>query len=592
VIDRLLQHLIPDLNDHLSDDRLASLFCNELSFIDRLVATKHLAGCGHCCVRQESLEGPRADRVMNLYRDSLNCDVLELSPKHRADFAKRLELHIQASLRRRRTIRLPKIPQLHLPVTRPTLAILGLLVCATAISSLFWRQQRVPDITSNALLVRAKRWDSSNPATAAGVVYQSVRITAPRLTMDRSIYRDLQGKRLLKPIKLVEGQEQLKAELVRAGVNWDEPISASDYQTWHDHQRVCTDKIARDGKHLLRLTTTASDSSVSAQSLTVRDTDFHPVRRTVALRDIGTVEIAELNYTILPWSAVDADIFEPIGGMLSTLAASRTHVLQLQLPKIPQVVTQEQLDETELDARLILNHLHADNGEQIEIHRGHDEVEVEGIVETDERKRELQMQLRTVPRVKISILSVADLKNISADSNPTGVQTASMPDQPSPLEIFLLAHDRSVSGINVLAQRFFNVALTISQESKAIADLQARFTPEEQRTILAAATLSELIYSHRERLAAALKSERALVAEAQITPVVQTMPFGQRSSSLMAAAEKNLALSRELTQTNSPTTRSAEQILEEMSVSIDDLTTAANEVYGKSRGIYTSSGKK
>ncbi len=591
MIHQLLKKLIPNLHDHLSDGHMASLFCNELPFVERLIAKRHLAKCWHCRVRQGDLEGRRANAIIDLYCGAFNSEDLELSAGPRAEFARRLELHIERLPPRRWwAVRLPKISLLHsLPMT-PSFAILGLLALATTISFLSWWRQRVPDITSNTLLVRAERWDSSNLATASGVVYQSVRITAPKLTMDRSIYRDLEGKRSLKPVKLLATQEKLKIELARAGVNWDEPIAASDYQTWHDHQRVRVDKIARAGTHLLRLTTTVPDSSVSAQSLTVRDTDFHPVRRTVALRDIGTVEIAELDFKILPWSAVEADVFESIGDMASSVLASRARVLQF--PKIPQIVTQEQLDEAELGARLALNQLHADIGEQIEIHRDQQKIEVLGIVETDERKREMQMQLRMVPHVTVSILSVADLKDAPENGSSAGVQTASMPDLQSPLEISLLAHGRSVSDINVLEQRLFNVALTISQESKAIIDLQTRFAPKAQRTIVAAATLSELIYSHRERLAVALKSERSLVREAEITPGAATAAFEPKVFSLVDAADRNLALSKELTQTNSPATRCAEQILAEMSVSIGDLTTAANEVYGKSQGAPTLSGKK
>ncbi len=313
------------------------------------------------------------------------------------------------------------------------------------------------------------------------------------------------------------------------------------------------------------------------------------MRRTVALRDVGTVEIAELDYKVLPWSDVSADVFEPIGNIASSSRVSGAPVLHL--PRMLQGPTSQQLDEAELGARLILNQLHADSGEQIEIRRDSDNVRVEGIVDTDERKRQLQTQLRLVPHVVASVQSVADLKNFSASAGLTAVQTASMPDQPSPLEIALHAHGRTVGDINSLAQRFFNVALTISQESKGIADLQTRFGPEAQRTIVAAATLSELIYSHRERLEAALKSERALLAEARGT-TIQSSSSGQKTSSLTDAADKNLALTRELTQTNSPVTRSADQILEEMSISLGDLAAAANDVYRKPPSDSTLSGKK
>src|SRR6201999_2346890 len=109
-------------------------------------------------------------------------------------------------------------------------------------------------------------------------------------------------------------------------------------------------------------TTTVPGGLVEQQSLTVRDTDFHPVRRTVSLRESGTVEIAEVDFKILPWSAVNADIFEPVDTAGITAASNPARVLSF--PRMPEVLTEDQLDEAELAARLVLNQLHADTGEQ------------------------------------------------------------------------------------------------------------------------------------------------------------------------------------------------------------------------------------
>ncbi len=590
MINKFLRYFIPSLDEHLSDDRLASLFCNELTFTERIVAKRHLAQCWHCRFRRDDLGGRRADEVVDLYRAVLSSKNLKLPSEPREEFGRKLDIHLQQLQQQPWWVfRLPRISLSAFNPMNPALAACGVLGLAIAVSLLSWWQRSVPDITSNALLVRAQRWDSTNLSNGPGVVYQVVRITAPKISVDRSIYRDLQGKRKQKPARLAEKQETLKAELMKAGVNWNEPISASDYQTWHDHQHVRSDKITRAGAHLLKLTTTVPDSSVPVQSLTVRDTDFHPVRRTVDLHDIGTVEIAELDFKILPFSAVDADVFEPLSNFPYAGTTSRGRVLQFPLP---HTVTDIQLDESELSARLILNQLHADSGEQLEIHREPQGILIEGVVETDERKRELQAQLRIVPHVMVSIQSDADLKNAPAGDNPTQIQTASLPDQPSPLESLLKKHGRSVEEINSLAQRFFATAIAVSQESRAIVDLQTRFSHEGQSTVLAAATLSELIYSHRERLDAGLKSERVLISEVVTGHAVAPDSVRSIGTQLQAAAERNLLLTKELTQTDTPATRDAEQILAEISVSVDELATASNEIYGKPPSASTLSGKK
>lgn len=293
---------------------------------------------------------------------------------------------------------------------------------ATILSFSFWWQQRAPRIGENALLVRAEKWDTASlGATTRGVVFQAVRITmtkrSKKETIDRSIYRDTQGKRQPKHVSLNASQEQVKSALTTAGLEWDEPLSASAYQSWHDHQHVREDHIARAGSHLLRLTTKVPEGIIAEQSLTVRDSDFHPVQRTVELRNSGTVEIAEVDFKILPWNAVDANLFEPLEvATTNAVGVNPAHVLTF--PKMPEVLTDSQLDGAELATKLVLNQLHADAGEQIEIRRGPQGIAVEGVVDTDARKRELQAGLRMVPHVIPSIQSVDDLKPIPVSQTP------------------------------------------------------------------------------------------------------------------------------------------------------------------------------
>src|SRR6202012_2210801 len=103
-------------------------------------------------------------------------------------------------------------------------------------------------------------------------------------------------------VKAALHEDQTRQRLERAGLNWNEPLSATGYQDWHDHQRVREDSLSRAGRHLLRLTTTVPTGDISEQSLTVRDTDFHPVERTVAFRGKDAVEIAEVEYHVLSWN--------------------------------------------------------------------------------------------------------------------------------------------------------------------------------------------------------------------------------------------------------------------------------------------------
>jgi len=590
-MNKLLHHFIPALNEHLSDDRLAHLFCGELSLQERWVTRQHLAICWQCRLRQEELEGSRADRFFDRYLQIRRTEKLSEEPE--MEFSRKLRLRIQSMPQEDKAFRFPKISLPGLSPMNPALAACMVFGFATVLSFYFWWQQRTPQISSNALLVRAEKWDTPNFDANSGVVYQAVRITmtgeSKKETIDRSIYRDPQGKRKPKRIHLNDTEEQLKASLAEAGLDWNEPLSASGYQNWHDRQHVREDHIARAGEHLLRLTTTAPEGIVAEQSLTVRDTDFHPVQRTVALRNSGTVEIAEMDFKILPWSAVDLSAFEPVE--IASIAASNS-ARALSFQHLPEVLTENQLDEAELDARLILNQLHADSGVPIEVHRNAEGVIVEGLVDTEKRRRELQAGLRSVPHVTVAIQSDEALKaNSSANNSVQSVSVASMPDQPSPLALYLEDKGRNIVDINNLAQRIFDDALAISQESREIADLQARFGPEKQ-TFLTSITLSELIYRHHERLEEVMKHERELLAAAQGAPAPVQGLSAPSTTSLADAAERNLALAKELTQTNHPAVRSADRILAEMALAMNDLTAEAHEAYGKSQSHVSLSGKK
>jgi hypothetical protein len=594
-IDKLLRRLIPSLYEHLTDDRIASLFCYELPFAERLIARQHLANCWRCRVRQEDLEGWRADRVLDVYRKIFEDDLRPLPSKPRAEFMSRLQVHIRDTrARRSRSLHLPHFSLTELPSMNPILANCMLLGLATAISFFFWWQQRVPSMSSNALLLRAERWDMPSHTTSSGVVFQSVRITTSKQTLERSIYRDLQGRRQLRPVRLAEKEEQLKKTLVLAGLDWNEPISASGYQGWHDSQHAREDKIVRAGRHLLTLTTKVPAGLIAEQSLTVRDTDFHPVRRTVAFRGSDAVEIAEVDFKILPWSAVDASVFEPVDSFSHAAAANPVRILPF--PRMPEMLTEAQLDEAELSARLILNQFHADSGEQIEIHRSPRGVEVAGLVETEERMRTLRAELLTVPHLTVLIQNVLDLEGSDVLSEtPMSVELVPMTDQPSPIETYLLARAHSVSSISLFEQRLFNAALTISRESQAISDLQSRFNPGVPKTVVASATLANLIYSHRERLIAELKQERELLVETQQATgedLYEGLERAPETSSLVDAAARNLSLCKELTQTNAPATRTAETILAETAVSLKDINVHLHEVHWMLQGDSALSGKK
>jgi hypothetical protein len=582
LVEELLRRFVPSWNEHLSDEKLADLICRELSFVEAWIAQRHLAVCRDCRSRRWYLEGPRAASMLETYAEMSREGDDELADEPRAAFAQWLQFEVRRAASQRSEQRILKQGR-SLRAAMPAVSIgvaCGLTIGAIAFSL---AGRRVPSISANSLLVHAEAWDDSAATADAGVAHQTIRIKTSGQSLDRSLYWDLQGKRHPKHVALAGREEQLRVELGRAGVDWDRPISASAYQDWHDHQHVRVDHIAETGHHLLTLTTTVPDGILAQESITVRDTDFHPVRRTVGFRGSDSVEIAELDYSVLPWSAVDATAFEPLQTVpLHEMPAAPHLHMTLDLPESR---SPEQLDETELTTRLILNQMHADEDEQIEVRRSGQEVEVEGLVATDERKHELITQLMTVPGLKISIRSEADLsKSPPSAAESVSVEATALPDNPSALDNYLRRRGRPVEEINTVERQLFEGALVISKESHFIAGLKARFIHASSMPVLTLATLEELLYSHHERLEKALRQERALLAQVQGAPAAGAGPLvpdtqGSGALSLAAAAGTNLALARELTQTNLEHPRSAEEIFAEMTGVLDALFPAAREAY-------------
>ena len=588
----LIRQFIDSCQTHLSHGDLTLLIDGELPPLKRREAEKHLQVCRRCSALREQLEN--TTRLVSAYLNQRAAAGGQRSTERRKHLALQIERIVRNSapnpMKSWRAIRSPRIA---FPNMNPTLATAMVLALASVVCVFVWLHQARPSITSNALLVRAEAWDSAAAMGAPeGVIRQTIRIRTRKQMLQRAIYRDALGRRRPRLRKLAFEEEQLKNKLVAANVAWDAPLSATAYQDWHDRQRVRQDRITRSGRHLLVLTTTTPYGDVAAQSLTVRDTDFHPVERTVAFRDNETVEIAELDYRVLSWAAVSADEFEPIGALRSDISNDFRPAV---VTRTPIVLTGVQLDEAEIGARFVLNQLHADTGEQIQIDRNGHGVEVKGLVETEQRKEELLGQLRMVPNLKTSILSIEELKQSpNSETAATSVKVASVSAQPSPLETYFVARGRDANALRSLSQQLLGSALTVSQESRALSDLQERFASGEGMTYLAKATLFELLFSHREKLLLALQKEQDLLGQAvRIPGGDQSSEVSQPGSiSLVSAAERNLTNCEELTLGSGSQPRSAEAIIPELAAAINELRVSLYQAQAGSQSIAVQNGKK
>jgi RNA polymerase sigma factor (sigma-70 family) len=466
-----------------------------------------------------------------------------------------------------------KIDRMMLPNMNPLLFAASMLGAASIVCFFLWTRSS-PRISPNDLLLHAQAQDAAEiRSVRPGVIYQKIRIATPKQTIERALYRDAQGKRRPKPQPLDQDAMQLSTKLATAGVNWDEPLAAGSYRDWHDRRGIQSDVVKRTGEHLLTLTTTVSSGTVAQESLTVRDNDFHPVARTIQFRDSETVDIAELNYDVMPWGAMNSDWFEP----LSNLSAAPAHSSPALSPLRLHSLSGDQIDVAELEARLVLNQLQADTSERLEITRDASGIEVKGIVATSERKHDIESHLRQVAHVTTSISTFQDLQNHPTEGiQITSISASSSVASLSPLARYLLAKGISPDEAANISQELMNSALIVKQHSKAIDELSRRFTTESNLSILARSALDQLMERHRTALLTALQDEERYIAQAGFPS--ETPHPSTDTESLMSAEEKNIALCVELTSGNNAPPHSAEMLLPELVTSAAQLHTVAVSV--------------
>lgn len=537
-----------DRLQHLSDETISRLIAGELPTVRAFRARSHIERCWRCRARREAFE--KVAMQITEHRNRL----AERMPTDSGRRAQLLaELRQKAEQQSPQPVWLRSLINLRSRIGNQMNPIFASVVIVTAAAFLlFWVWQRgANSVTAAELLRRAEASDAAQKETT-GAIYQKFRITTSHAEIEREVYRDPRGVRRRRPEPVKAKEQPLQQTLASAGIDWDAPLSASSYQQWHDGQVSVSDKVEREDGNLLRLVSKVSNDTIEEESLTVRASDFHPVERTIETRTEGTIEIAELNYAVLPWSGVNDALFEPLNAVPAHPA--------LKLPTLP---TEEELLSAELAARLALNKLHADEGEQITIVRTDRVVEVKGVVETDQRKQEIVKNLWPLPHVKAEVLSMAELAALPHnDAGPQSITVQSVEAQASPLQRYIESHRDSAGSFDQSSVRLLDAALKVRQNAGELHDLQSRFAISTGSGV-STLEFDQLVASYSGRLQSALDEEVTTLGSLGFAPPQETSS-GPTTIDLSAETEHNEALCRELIAGANGTGRPAQQIVRDL----------------------------
>lgn len=553
----LFDKLFVRAEQHISEDNLIALLDGELPTAVSRKLNRHLERCWDCRARYEQMQAGIVYVVS--YRKHIAASFMPPPPGGRDRFLVKLE----------EALGKPKISwgsyfrPTFLKQMNPALATIAVVVVATLLVFLIW-DRNATSVSAGELLQRAAVWDlRPSPESRAGVVFQKVQIHTKKTTVERTLYRDVAGHK--KPRR--PDQDGANAEINRmlelAGIDAQQPLSAGSYRDWHDRLANKADGVQRPSRNILTLSTATDSGEVKEASLSVRSTDFHPVARRAVLRDSEEIEIAEINYDVLSWDAVNvAQLFEPEPSpVLAGLAPPAPKELPLKVPSVAA------LDEAELRARLALNRANADTGEQIAIVQSQASVQVSGVVENEARRKLLEDELHGIPLVTTSLQSFEELAQ-KRSATPDTSSNRSAPGakviteyavvQKSPLETYLASRGVSAEDAARMGQQLFDAAFTIQKETQALRVLDERF-PAAGRTRLDAtgtALLSELLSKHLNTLRDAITAEQVLSASnglneernapAEPQPGSSNLVTAAPLDDLQDAAERNRELCDEL----------------------------------------------
>jgi hypothetical protein len=457
------------------------------------------------------------------------------------------------------------------PTRHPLVAITAaiailLLVCTAAFRHYSSR------IKPDELLQHSVAEENEPLPNAEGIVHQTISITTAHRRLKRNVYRDV--KRQVHPRygKLSTQDAELEAALAVADMSWNDPLSPATFEDWRNQETITRDTIKREANHLITLTTVAQSGAVAEESLTMRETDFHPVSRTVQFRDKENIEIAELSYETLPWRDARPEWFEPAAPVVSNDAATRH--LNSSTSKIDRPPSEAELDEAELAVRLALNSLSADITQRLELSRSFGGIQVKGIVPEASQKQELVSLISRIPHAGAVIRTFADLDSDPKDK-PESIKVANVESQPSPLAQYLKVKNVPVTDAAQISHKIFESSAIIRQAAHALAELDQKFEASKL-TLSAKESLQKLRNTEQSRLHSGLSLQREALLQAGILVPAPMQEIIISNAELEDEAEQNAKFCHELIAQGSSDSEAA-VILNEISKSLEHLEEAARQ---------------
>jgi hypothetical protein len=425
-----------DRNSHLSYEELVALVSDETSLDGSDKIRKHLDGCWHCQARHQELKEAIVEIVQNL-----NAQVGDLSSRARI-----ARCRLEQDLERMAAEKIPAEPLTQvlgvIDSTLPSrffarqIALVALFV--VAVLAFFPLTSSAP-ISAAELLQRSKQAEQRlmegvpNPA-----IHGRYRVTkrslgsASEQSMTWEVWDDTVHNRVINHVaeertnragavgnfNNVDGDDagspllkDLQNVCLTNGIDMAHPLSPAGFDTWRqalggERDEVFKTRLASgdEGMGLRTIPTQPpSEGRIVSAELIVRSGDWHPVEQHFRVQTVAATQeydVVETSYQVVALSSAPPLVFAEAMPPVFT-SPTRHRAVASGLDAMP---TQQELDEAEVSVKFTLYHVDEYLRGQIRVAQDQARaVQVEGVVETDDRKQELTNLLKSIPYTVVKL---------------------------------------------------------------------------------------------------------------------------------------------------------------------------------------------
>ncbi len=210
--------------------------------------------------------------------------------------------------------------------------------------------------------------------------------------------------------------------------DWERPLSPGNYEAWRasipqqsekvlegrlpNGEKAAILKVSREGP--------ASAEGIVAAEFTVRAADWHPVGERLVIQKPGEVvdySLGEIAFDVMALNHVPSSIFAepaPVPASLPYPPVLRIvpAPVPFELPLREEVVPPSAVDlmAAEVEVQYALHSVNACIGRPITVHRSAGSIEVEGVVDSEERKEDVVRALRGILHVSPNIRTVTEVE--------------------------------------------------------------------------------------------------------------------------------------------------------------------------------------